>query len=98
MLCGGTSGEKPADEEAKVILDSVKNELLSKVGEEGELKIHTYRTQVVAGTNYFMKISVGNIFIHARIHEPLPHTNQPPSLHSIQRGDETTETSSLEYF
>mmetsp|Transcript_34490 Transcript_34490/g.82744 ORF Transcript_34490/g.82744 Transcript_34490/m.82744 type:complete len:104 (+) Transcript_34490:88-399(+) len=53
--------------------------------------------QVVAGTNYFVKVKVGDgKFIHLRAHEPLPHTGMPPSVHSLQL--DKAEADSLDYF
>ena len=41
-------------------------------------------SQVVAGTNFLMKIQVSEAadgFIHAKIFRPLPHTREPAELH-----------------
>ena len=40
------------------------------------VKLLSYKTQVVAGTNYFMKVSVKDKVFHARVFRPLPHTNE----------------------
>jgi len=56
----------------------------------------SYSSQVVAGTNYFVKIDVGSSHIHARIYKPLPHTGAAPSLHSLQTGK--AADSPMEYF
>ena len=46
-----------------------------------------YTTQVVAGTVYQAKIRVdGGEVIHAKIFEPLPHTNEAPSIMDAQTG------------
>merc|ERR1719454_1468282 len=41
-------------------------------------------SQVVAGTNYFFRISTGTGHVHIRVFKPLPHTQQPPSVHSVK--------------
>ncbi|XP_078060932.1 cystatin-B-like [Mustelus asterias] len=46
----------------------------------------SYRSQLVAGQNYFVKVVVGDgdDYIHIRVLEPLPHTGEQPSLHKIE--------------
>ena len=44
----------------------------------------SYSTQVVAGTNYFMKIRVGeDTYVHIRVYEPLSYTRQDPTLRKV---------------
>lgn len=69
MLCGGASDVKPVDDEVKAIVDAIKSDLQAKTGSEGEFEIHGYRTQVVNGTNYFIKCSANGKFVHARVHQ-----------------------------
>merc|ERR1712126_478792 len=98
MMCGGTTDSKPADDAGRKVLDSVKVALLEKAGATGNVELHSYKTQVVAGTNYFMKVKVGETVIHARVFEPLPHTGQPAELHSIEAGDHITIECDIAYF
>lgn len=66
-------------------------------GDVSELKAVKYSTQVVAGTNYFIKAHVGNgRYVHVRAHKPLPHTGKGVELHSVQT--DKTETEPIEYF
>ena len=56
-----------------------------------------YATQVVAGTNYFIKAHVGGgKYIHVRLHKALPHAGGTVSVHSVQA--EKSEHEPIEYF
>ncbi|NXA44279.1 CYTA protein, partial [Eudromia elegans] len=56
-----------------------------------------YRTQVVAGTNYFIKVKVSDgTYVHLRVFQSLPFENQGPSLTSYQTGK--TRDDPLTYF
>lgn len=50
-----------------------------------------YKTQIVNGTNYFVKIETDNEIVHLRIHQELPHNNSVVTLHSQQLGKQRTE-------
>ena len=50
-----------------------------------EFEAKSFKSQVVAGVNYFVKVDVGGgKFVHLRIYQPLPHTGEPPKLDGIQ--------------
>ena len=74
MMCGGFTQSHPADDLAK----EVANEVRPKV--EGAFNAHytvyepvSYQTQVVAGTNFSIKIKVdGDQYIHVKVFRPLP--------------------------
>ncbi|NXU83964.1 CYTX protein, partial [Xiphorhynchus elegans] len=56
-----------------------------------------YKTQVVAGINYFIKVQVSSTeYVHLRVFLSLPHENQGPSLVSFQTGK--TRDDPLTYF
>eukprot|EP00928_Gymnodinium_smaydae_P061856 TRINITY_DN45834_c0_g1_i1.p2 TRINITY_DN45834_c0_g1~~TRINITY_DN45834_c0_g1_i1.p2 ORF type:complete len:131 (-),score=45.54 TRINITY_DN45834_c0_g1_i1:106-498(-) len=45
----------------------------------------SFATQVVAGTNYFVKVGVSaSHAVHLRIFQPLPHTREAPKLHAVR--------------
>ncbi|XP_054019883.1 cystatin-A-like [Dryobates pubescens] len=56
MMPGGLSDTKPATPEVQHIADQVKPQLEGRVNRTFDLfKAIVYRTQVVAGLNYFIK-------------------------------------------
>ena len=56
-----------------------------------------FQSQVVAGTNYFIKVQVGDDdFVHIRVFESLPQENKPLALHDYQTNKSRDDE--LEYF
>ncbi|NXU13263.1 CYTB protein, partial [Pardalotus punctatus] len=56
-----------------------------------------YKTQVVAGTIYFIKVQVSDdAYAHLKVFQSLPHENQGPTLVSFQTGK--TRDDPLTYF
>ncbi|NWV93549.1 CYTB protein, partial [Machaerirhynchus nigripectus] len=56
-----------------------------------------YKTQVVAGTIYFIKVQVSNAeYVHLKVFQSLPYMNQGPSLVGFQTGK--TRDDPLTYF
>ncbi|KAM7180994.1 cystatin-B-like [Macrochelys suwanniensis] len=100
MLPGGLTTTKPATPEIQKIADQVKPELEGKENKTYPVFVAlVYTTQVVAGTNYFIKVSISNSndeCIHLRVYESLPHENKEPSLTSYQTGK--TKDDPLSYF
>ena len=52
----------------------------------------SYKSQGVAGTNYWMKVKVGSKVVHARVFEPLTYPNQPAVLHAIELAAHTDDS------
>ncbi|ELV10333.1 cystatin-B [Tupaia chinensis] len=98
MLCGGTSDTKPATAETQDLVDQVKHELEEKENKKFPVfKATSFKSQVVAGTNYFVKVHVGGEeFIHVRLFQSLPHENKPVALHGYQT--DKTKHDELTYF
>uniref|UniRef100_A0A9J8BZS6 Cystatin-B n=1 Tax=Cyprinus carpio carpio TaxID=630221 RepID=A0A9J8BZS6_CYPCA len=85
-LVGGTSVVKQATAEVQKICDEVKHHAEEKTGRRFTVFIaKSFTMQVVAGTNYFIKVNVGgDEFVHLRVHKSLPHTGGKLQLQGIQ--------------
>ncbi|GAA6219433.1 cystatin-B-like [Lates japonicus] len=60
MMCGGLSEPAEANDEVQKIADGMKPHAEQKAGRNYHVfTAKTYRTQLVAGTNYFIKVHVG---------------------------------------
>uniref|UniRef100_V9LHE2 Cystatin B (Stefin B) n=2 Tax=Callorhinchus milii TaxID=7868 RepID=V9LHE2_CALMI len=74
-MVGGMGTEAmSATEEVQQIADSLKIEIETKAGKQFSVfVVKSFKTQIVAGVNYFMKIHVGNDeYLHARVYKSLP--------------------------
>ena len=82
MMCGGFGESRDADDKAKELAKEMKpkvEEALKKTFSEFEAVKFT--TQVVAGTNYKIKVKVGDEkYVHIKVHVPLPCKNAPNQL------------------
>ncbi|XP_008306187.1 cystatin-B-like [Cynoglossus semilaevis] len=88
MMCGGLSDPVAADEKVQTICDGVKNHVEAKLGKNyGVFTAKSYTTQVVAGTNYFIKVHVGgDEHIHLRVYQRLPCNGGETELSDVQEG------------
>ncbi|XP_074656714.1 cystatin-B-like [Tubulanus polymorphus] len=73
-MCGGVQGSRAATAEDQDICEKVKDQVQSKTNKSYPTFTATHvATQVVAGTNYFIKVHVGNDeYIHIRVWQKLP--------------------------
>uniref|UniRef100_A0A8C8YLE0 Cystatin-B n=1 Tax=Prolemur simus TaxID=1328070 RepID=A0A8C8YLE0_PROSS len=96
MMCGAPSATQPATAETQHIVDQVRSQLEEKENKKFPVfKAVSFKKQVVAGTNHFIKVDVGDEnFMHLRVFESLPHENKPLALSNYQtnktKGDELT--------
>jgi len=85
MLAGGwnESSELSQEEYTMVV------ELQPQVHEHAGKEFHHFhpiaiKKQVVAGTNFFVKVQVGETeCVHVKIFRPLPHTGEPASVTEV---------------
>jgi hypothetical protein len=78
------------------LLLSVKEAIESTLGKTFEsMTALLFIRQIVAGTNYCMKVKAGDEHFHVKIFVPLPHTGQPPKLGDIKPASEEEELVSL---
>ena len=84
-MLGGLSEIKPVDTDIEIILKSVKSHLEEKLGKElYMLKGDSYKTQVVAGVNYFIKAQIEeNSYIIIKVFRDLPNNHNPDKLVSV---------------
>lgn len=90
MKTGGFTDSKPINDEVREIADNIKPEIENKLNVSYETyEPIAYKTQVVAGTNYLIKIKVGEgKYIHAKIYKTLPHAGSKLSLSDVSEGHE----------
>ncbi|XP_069616617.1 cystatin-B-like [Ranitomeya imitator] len=87
-LCGGLGSVKPATEAVQALCDQVKAEVEEKHGKKYPKFVAVeYKTQLVAGTNFFVKVLTGDEeYIHLRMYQTLPHDGEKLSLSASQVG------------
>ena len=72
-MCGGFGGVKQADDTVIAICNEVKSHVENHIGQTYQtFEPVSYKTQVVAGTNYLIKVRTDNDFVHIKVHKPLP--------------------------
>lgn len=98
MMCGGVGEVNAATDEVKAMVSELLGSVNEKTGKNyTDLTALQYTSQVVAGTNFFVKVKANDgSFLHLRIFRPLPHTKENPELHSVL--ENKSEDDVLGYF
>ncbi|XP_005038516.1 PREDICTED: cystatin-A [Ficedula albicollis] len=98
MMPGGLSDTKPATPDVQQLVNQVKPQFESRANVNcAVFTAIVYKTQVVAGTMYFIKVQVSDgDYVHLKVFQSLPYENQGPSLVSFQTGK--TRDDPLTYF
>ncbi|XP_078619933.1 cystatin-B-like [Branchiostoma floridae x Branchiostoma japonicum] len=86
-LCGGANEPEAATEEVQAICDQVKGEVEQQAGVTFDIfRATTFSSQVVAGTNYFIKVDVGGEkFVHLKVFKALPHAGSGLKVTGLQQ-------------
>ena len=87
-MLGGFGDAKDADDNVKALAKEMKGKAEAALGETyGEFEAVKFKTQVVAGTNYLIKVKVGgDKYVHLKVHVPLPCKNAPNELLEQEKG------------
>ncbi|KAL9641443.1 hypothetical protein ABK040_013369 [Willaertia magna] len=94
MMAGGLHNAQPADQEVQNVVDAVKGEVESKLNKKlNKFQAISYRSQVVAGMNYFVKVEIDDDIVHLRIYN---HFSGKTELHGVQQGK--TRDEPIEFF
>ncbi|GAA6214983.1 cystatin-B-like [Lates japonicus] len=97
-MCGGLTDTAEANSEVQKIADTVKPYVEEKAGKKYDVfTAKLYRSQVVAGTNYFIKVHVGgDEHIHLRVWQKLPCYGGELELTAVQHNKSHHDP--IEYF
>uniref|UniRef100_A0A8B9TIX3 Cystatin domain-containing protein n=1 Tax=Anas platyrhynchos TaxID=8839 RepID=A0A8B9TIX3_ANAPL len=98
MVPGGLSETQPATPEVQHIADQVKPEFERREHKRYDtFRAIVYRTQVVAGTNYFIKVQISDTsYAHLVVFQALPYEKKDPII--IRYVIDKTRDDPLEYF
>ena len=87
MMGGYSAQPKEITDTEQGVIDSVKEAVESSVGKTfTKFKGLSFKSQVVAGTNFHFKVETDDDIIHIKVSRPLPHTKLPPQLNSVEVG------------
>jgi cystatin-A/B len=87
VIVGGYSSEYNATPEIQDIINQVKPSVESQIGDLGPYQAVKYTSQLVEGTNYKVKVLIGdNKYIHLEIYEPLDYPDESLLLTDVESG------------
>ena len=88
MMCGGFTNSRPADDNVKAIALEMKPKVEEALGTTyTQFEAVSFTTQVVAGTNYKIKVKVGDKnYVHIKVFVPLPCNSTEKKLMSQEAG------------
>ena len=83
-MVGGLTEVKPKDDKIDELVNSIREEFENKNYSTQSFEADSYKSQVVNGVNYFIKVKTDKEYVHIRVHQSLPHNNSEVSYHSHQ--------------
>jgi len=94
-LCGGTGDVQEATDEVQALVNQLKDKISDVLGHTPDnIEATHFKTQVVAGINYFVRAHIGNDnHVHLRIYK---HFSGTVDLHGVKHGVGADEE--LQYF
>lgn len=99
-MVGGASEVQQPNDEFRNIAEQIRPQLEEKLNQSQQFPTYELvgvKTQLVAGTNYFMKIHIGGgHFVHARVYQTLPHAGGTLELSKYQ--ENKSQDDELAYF
>ena len=83
---GGLSELKKKDDLVQKIIKELKDDIQKKLDKTiDQLDVDSYKTQIVAGTHYFIKVQINNEeFIIVKVFQDLPHNQSKIELVSLK--------------
>jgi cystatin-A/B len=86
-MVGGWSSEHPNNEYSQDVADRAKALVEEKLGRTfTEFKVISFKSQIVAGINYLMKIKADHEYLHVQLFDPLPFTGDPVDICGVVDG------------
>ena len=88
MMCGGFGGPQHADNDIKELVKSIKPKVEAKANATYNVfEAETFIAQVVAGTNFVVKVKVGDgQYIHVKFFRPLPNNGTECDVTEVLTG------------
>ena len=100
-MAGGKTASRQPDESVKTMTSELSESMRESIkaleserqaqGENvlfdtsGDIEVCSYKTQVVAGVNYFILVNFGSDeHFEITVYKPLPYTKQPPSVTAVR--------------